>query len=68
MIKTICDRCKRVQDLTGKNYKFDFFNKVLSFDLCQKCFNECINVVYEFVNNKNQTIGETNEQEKASNT
>lgn len=67
MVKTVCDRCGREQDTTGEKYKFDFFIKVLNYDLCPEC-NILLN---EFIHNKKtnkQTEVKPNEQEKASNT
>ena len=69
MVKTICDRCGRVQDTTGEKYVFDIFYKVLHYDICPECNGKYLVLLEEFIKNKNQTTEvNTNEQEKTSNT
>ena len=48
---TICDRCKRKKNTIDDKDRFQW---VFSFELCPKCFNECVNLICEFVQNKNQ--------------
>lgn len=67
MIKKICDRCKR-EETTKDRERFGYFAKVLSYDFCTKCQCDFMKMIEEFVNNKNQTEVNPNEQEKASNT
>lgn len=52
MVKTICDRCGREQDTTGEKYKFDFFIKVLNYDLCPECNAKYLVLLKEFIQNK----------------
>lgn len=55
MVKTVCDRCGREQDTTGEKYKFDFFIKVLNYDLCPECNGKFLVLLNEFIhNNKEQ--------------
>ena len=50
MVKTICDRCGREQDRTVE--KFDYFIKVLNYDLCPECNGEYLVLLKEFIQNK----------------
>lgn len=69
MIKTICDRCGREQDSTGVKYAFDYFIKVLHYDLCPECNGKYLVLLKEFINNEQiKRRINPNEQEKASNT
>lgn len=52
MVKTVCDRCGREQDTTGEKYKFDFFTKVLHYDLCPECNGKYLVLLKEFIQNK----------------
>ena len=52
MVNTICDRCGREQDTTGKKYKSDFFIKVLHYDLCPECHGKYLVLLKEFIQNK----------------
>lgn len=52
MIKVVCDRCGREQD-NDKN-KFDFFVKVLNYDLCTECNGKYLVLLNEFINNIKQ--------------
>lgn len=56
MVKTICDRCGREQDTTGEKYKFDFFIKVLNYDLCPECNGEYLVLLKEFIQNKSPQL------------
>jgi uncharacterized protein with PIN domain len=52
MVRTICDRCGREQDTTGEKYKFDFFIKILNYDLCPECNAKYLVLLKEFIQNK----------------